>query len=115
MPYIDSYSFGRITIDGRSYTSDVLITHRGVDSTWWRVEGHRLQPEDLETVVATRPAILVIGTGNTGLMKVPQATRDWLAAQGIQVFVETTASACQRYNELAKSGADVAAALHLTC
>lgn len=115
MPYIDSYNFGRITIDGQSYTSDVIITRNGVNSSWWRIEGHRLQPEDLETVVAVRPAILVIGTGNAGLMKVPPATRDWLEAQGIQVFVETTAPACKRYNELAKSGTDVAAALHLTC
>lgn len=34
---IEDYEFGRITIDGATYTSDVIIRPEGVDDSWWRV------------------------------------------------------------------------------
>lgn len=114
MPHIESYSFGKVTIDGKTYTSDVIILPGGVRSGWWRKEGHNLGAEDLQEVVSAKPAALVVGTGNMGLMQVPQATLDYLAGQGIRVEVMPTAEACKRYNELAKTE-QVAAALHLTC
>ena len=43
---IDSYSFGRIVINGKTYTSDVIIFPDKVDASWWRKEGHLLQLAD---------------------------------------------------------------------
>jgi uncharacterized protein YprB with RNaseH-like and TPR domain len=114
MPHIESYSFGKITVDGTVHTSDIVILPGGVRPRWWRKEGHNLAKEDLQEVIEAQPTVLVIGTGNVGMMQVPQETVDYLAAQGIRVEVEPTAAACQRYNELAKSE-QAAAALHLTC
>ena len=114
MPHIESYSFGRITIDGKAYTSDVIILPDGVRPGWRRKEGHNLHQEDLTEVIEAQPQVLVIGTGNVGLMQVPQEVLDYLAAHGIRAEVERTAAACKRYNELAKSER-AAAALHLTC
>jgi uncharacterized protein YprB with RNaseH-like and TPR domain len=114
MPHIESYSFGKITVDGTVHTSDVIILPGGVRPRWWRKEGHNLRKEDLLDVIEAQPTVLVIGTGNVGMMQVPQETLDYLAAQGIRVEVEPTAAACQRYNELAKSE-QAAAALHITC
>ena len=114
MPHIQSYSFGKITVDNTVYSSDILILPGGARPNWWRKEGHNLRQEDLHEVVEVHPTVLVIGTGNVGMMQVPQKTLDYLAAQGIRVEVERTAAACQRYNELAKSE-PAAAALHLTC
>ena len=112
---IDGYSFGRITIDGKQYTSDVMVFPDHVDSSWWRLEGHKLQPEDLTDVFAAQPEVLVVGQGNPGLMRVPQATREAAAERGIELVVCKTKEACQRYNELATQGKKVVAALHLTC
>ena len=114
MPHIQSYSFGKITVDGTVHTSDVIILPGGVRPRWWRKEGHNLQKEDLQEVIEAQPTVLVIGTGNVGMMQVPQETLDYLAARGIRVEVQPTVAACQRYNELAKSE-QAAAALHLTC
>nr|MBC7245930.1 ribonuclease H-like domain-containing protein [Chloroflexota bacterium] len=114
MPHIESYSFGRITIDGKTYTSDVIILPDGVRPGWWRKEGHNLHKEDLVEIIAVRPQVLVIGTGNVGLMQVPQDVLDYLATHGIRAEIEHTAAACKRYNELSASE-QVAAALHLTC
>jgi uncharacterized protein YprB with RNaseH-like and TPR domain len=114
MPHIQSYSFGKITIDGQEYTADLIILPGKVRPNWWRKEGHNLQADDLQEVIEAQPAVLVIGTGNVGMMQVPPETLDYLAAHGIGVEVAPTAAACQRYNELAESE-QVAAALHLTC
>jgi uncharacterized protein YprB with RNaseH-like and TPR domain len=114
MPHIQSYSFGKITVDGTVHTSDVIILPGGARPRWWRKEGHKLQKEDLQEVIEAQPTVLVIGTGNVGMMHVPQDTLDYLAAHGIRVEVEPTAAACERYNQLAKSE-QAAAALHLTC
>jgi len=114
MPHIESYSFGKITVDGTVHTSDLIILPGGVRPHWWRKEGHNLKKADLQEVIDARPTVLVIGTGNVGMMQVPQETLDYLTGHNIRVEVERTAAACQRYNELAQSE-QAAAALHLTC
>ena len=60
---IDSYSFGIIMIDGKTYTSDVIVFPERVFSPWWRKEGHFLRMEDLAEVLREKPDIIVIGTG----------------------------------------------------
>ena len=63
---IGAYRFGEIEIEGRVYTSDVIITPDHVVDTWWRKEGHRLAVADLGDVVAAKPDIVVVGTGYLG-------------------------------------------------
>jgi hypothetical protein len=114
MKRISHYSFGSITVDGKSYRSDVIIYPGRVNGSWWRKEGHYLQPEDLEEVVAAKPAKVVIGTGASGVMQVPEKTIKWLEGKGIEVRVARTTEAVEIYNGL-KDNATAVAALHLTC
>lgn len=111
---IEHYSFGRITIDGKTYTSDVIIYPDKVDSSWWRKQGHSLQIEDLKYIVPSKPEILVVGTGHTGLMVVPEETMSYLKSKGIEVHVIRTEKATELFNKLQKDK-KVIAALHLTC
>lgn len=111
---IDSYSFGHITVDGRSYTSDLIIYPERVDSSWWRKEGHKLQLQDLQDVLEYRPEVLLVGQGNPGRMKVPDELVRELEQRGIRVWFGPTEEAVQRYNKLGTSKR-VVAALHLTC
>lgn len=110
---ISEYSFGKITVDGKTYTRDVLLCGK-VDDSWWRAEGHLLQPQDLERVFKYKPEVLVIGTGHDGIMKVPGTTVLAIKERGIgEVHVARTAEAVRIFNQL--SGRRAAAALHLTC
>ena len=111
---IDSYRFGEIVIEGRIYTQDVLILPHRVEASWWRSEGHKLQIDDISEVVSAKPEVLVVGTGDSGLMKVMPETASYLASQGIELIVETTDKACQTFNQISASKKAVAA-LHLTC
>ena len=111
---IDSYSFDRIVIDGKAYTSDVIIYPGRIDASWWRKEGHLLQLADLTEALRAKPEVLIIGTGYSGVMRVPRETVDGIARQGIEVKAERTSKAVEEFNEL-QGKKIVIAALHITC
>ena len=113
--HIDSYQFGKIIIDGMAYESDCLIFGDSIDANWWRKQGHVLDPEDLQLVIEAKPAILIVGSGSPGLMKISEDTRQVLQHEGIELIALDTHTAVVKFNELAKKGENVAAALHLSC
>ncbi|NWF97512.1 MAG: hypothetical protein HXY52_01050 [Nitrospirae bacterium] len=111
---IEHYSFGKILIQGKQYTSDVIIYPDRVDASWWREKGHELSIDDLKDVFNVKPEIIVIGTGYLGLMKVPQKTIGYIETKGIKVYIERTSRAVDIFNRLQKN-LKVVATLHLTC
>jgi len=113
--HIDSYQFGNIVIDGVSYNSDIIILGDTVQSNWWRKQGHLLSAEDIQSIIAAKPSTLVVGCGASGLMKVTDQTQQVLQEHDIKLEALDTHKAVQRFNELSQAGANVAAALHLTC
>ena len=80
---IEGYEIGKIDIEGKSYTSDVIITADQVRDQWWRKEGHRLHREDLSEVIEARPDVVVVGTGYYGRMRVPNKTESYLDSPDI--------------------------------
>jgi hypothetical protein len=110
---IQKYEFGSIVIDGKTYTSDVIVFPDRVRDRWWRKEGHRLDVDDLEEVLEFRPEVLVVGTGYSGLMEVPEETLRYLEMKNIEVHVAPTREAVRIFNGL--EGRRVVGAFHLTC
>ena len=113
--HIDSYQFGKIVIDGVSYSSDCLISGDTVEANWWRKQGHSLAVEDLKVIFTAAPSVLIVGCGASGMMQVPEKTRQALKERDIQLETHNTYKAVQKFNELSQEGVNVAAALHLTC
>jgi hypothetical protein len=111
---IEKYKFGSIVIEGRKYTSDVIIYPDRVDDSWWRKEGHSLCPEDLEGPLAASPEVLIIGRGKVGIMRIPEETRRFIESKGIELIALRTGPACEEYNKLS-ARKKVVAGLHLTC
>ena len=62
-----------------------------------------------------KPSVVVVGCGASGMMKVPEKTRQVLEQQNIELVAVNTKEAVARFNQLAEEGDNVAAALHLTC
>ena len=112
--HIDSYEFGRIEVDGRSFSQDIILLPDGIQDSWWRLEGHRLQIPDLAAALALRPEVLIVGTGQPGKMRVDEALAAYLKENHIELIEVPTAQACQTFNALA-GRRKVVAALHLTC
>ena len=111
---IDAYVFGRITIDGKRYSTDLIVFPDKVKAGWRRKEGHSLQIVDLMEVLEAKPEVLVVGTGYSGMMDVPPETIVHIESEEIELVVQNTAEACKTFNRLAESRT-VVAALHLTC
>lgn len=112
---IEFYEFGVIVINGKRYTNDIIIFKERVMDKWWRKEGHRLAVEDLQDALKAKPQVVVVGTGYSGLMKVPNEVKQHLDKLGIRLVVKKTSDATRTFNELSESGEKVVAALHLTC
>ena len=111
---IDSYEFGSIVIDGKTYSSDVIIYPDRVKDDWWRKEGHELCIDDLEDVVGNKPDVIVVGMGDPGLMRALPETEEYIKSQKIKLLVQRTRKACRTHNQLSSSR-KVIALLHLTC
>lgn len=112
MPTIENYGFGRITIDGQSYTNDVKVFPDGVEPDWWREKGHVLQPSDLEDVFNHGPDLLIVGQGKQSRMKIPADTQIAIEENGITLRSAPTDQAVTMYND---ANGQVIGAFHLTC
>ena len=110
--FIGSYSFGRIVIDGKPYSDDVILLDREVRSGWWRDRGHVVRKSDLFDVIEFEPDLLIIGTGNSGNMRVPRDLPDEL---DFRVDSYITEKECKVYNKKLGKDIKLAGAFHLTC
>ena len=113
--HIDSYSFGSMTVDGKTYSSDLIVFPEKVKSGWWRVEGHSLCAADLGEILEYKPEVLVIGKGASGCMDVPQETKELLEGKNIEVIEDNTGEAYRIFNDEIKKGKKAVGAFHLTC
>ncbi|MGQ9673485.1 MAG: Mth938-like domain-containing protein [Candidatus Aminicenantales bacterium] len=111
---IESYKFGAMVVDGKTYTADLILLPDRTISSWWRKEGHRLCLDDLSDVLAEEIEVFVIGTGFYGLMKILPEVRHAFQAKGIALFAEKTAKAVGIFNKMADFKR-TAGGFHLTC
>jgi hypothetical protein len=115
MPIIESYKFGRMIINGTSYTKDVIIYPDGnILSPWWRKHGHVLELIDLQDLIATAPEVIVCGTGAMGIMRPSAALKEYLGHNNFDFIAQKSSKAIETYNQLS-GDKKVGACFHLTC
>lgn len=113
---IDSTSFGRISINGRTYDSDLMIFPNGrIRDDWWRKKGHTLQAADVDELLSTSPAVLVVGMGVNGFMKPDEKLKTHLRESGVELIADKNPAAAKAYNQNIEKGRPTAACFHLTC
>ena len=113
MARIDRYEFGRIVVNGREETKDLIVLPDRVVRNWWREDGHALVLDDLVEVLDELPPHLVVGTGADGRMRPDPKMVQQLQERGVTVEALPTGQAVRRFGEL--DPAQAAAALHLAC
>jgi hypothetical protein len=111
---IEAFSFGSITIEGKTYTRDVIVYPDRVHEEWKREEEHRPQISEFAEIVKAAPEVLVIGTGYAGVMSIADQIRNYLTSKGIEVRVDKTKNAVELFNSL-RGKEKVIAVLHITC
>lgn len=116
LPVIVDYTFGRMTIQDHTYTSDLVILPDGtVLDNWFRRQGHLLILSDITRLLEPAPAQIVIGTGTSGRMTVDPSLTVHCDHLGIQTKISPSNEAVRIYNSLIGSGKSLGACFHLTC
>ena len=116
MARIESYSPGRVVVDGVELHRDVIVLPDRVLTEWWRRDGHSLAMEDLDDVIEDLPERLILGCGYASQLQPDPGVLEALRERGVKVETLPTDQAVERFEELeARNPAAVAAALHLTC
>ena len=110
---IEEYEFGRIKVDGKNYSSDVIIYPEKLEDSWWRKEGHFLQLEDVLSIVQANPKLVVIGTGYYGRMDISEEVKTELKSRGIELIAANSPEAVKLFNQ--SSEPKKIGAFHLTC
>ncbi len=112
---IESFSFGFIVINGKKYTSDLVIYPDGhVEDLWRRKSGHRLSTDDIDKLIKSEPKVIVAGAGISGLMKPEKQLEKLLNQKGIKFISQPNQEAIKAYNNLLSKN-KVGACFHLTC
>lgn len=105
-----------MTIAGQTIRGDLFIFPDGrISQNWWRREGHLLQADDLIDLLQSKPQLLVVGTGASGLMRPAPGLEAHLQSAGVEAVFLPTADAVARYNALLGEDKRFAACFHLTC
>jgi hypothetical protein len=115
--HVDGTSFGRITIGGRVYTHDVVLTPAGQVADRWTVlanpaGSHVLAEEDAEYLAAQGAARVIVGTGQYGALRLSEDAEACFRQHGCEVTVAPTPEAIALYNAATEP---VTGMFHLTC
>jgi len=115
----DSTNFGEVIINGISY-GDVLIAGGRVtprDRNLLRnVLGtsHAIGEWEVEKLLRGNPQAIIIGTGQSGLLRVSNKVRERVEKAGIELIALETPEAIEEFNRLSKTKR-VNALIHTTC
>ena len=113
MVKIDSTSFGEVSVNGKTYYSDMTV--------WWdgkaemRNKSHELGVEEMAKLLKREPEAVVIGTGQQGVMKLLPKAAELAEQAEVDVFQDISPKAAKIFNGLIAQGKKAVAVIHATC
>lgn len=112
---INTCSFGLIIINGKKYTSDLVIFPDGhIVGSWRRKRGHLLFSDDISELIESEPDVIIAGTGVSGMVRPQAELEELLHLKGIEFIPAPNEEAMKIYNEMSTKQ-QVGACFHLTC
>jgi uncharacterized protein len=104
---------GEVRLAGRAVRGSVVVTRDAVLEGWHPPAVDALTIGDFEDLLALRPEVVLLGTGERQRLP-PPALYEAFAARGIGLEVMDNRAACRTYNVLLGEFREVAVALMLT-
>ena len=119
MAKVDSFSFGRIVIDGKKYGRDVLVFPDGTVSQreggFWKFGSHAIKREEIEELVKASPEVVVVGIGTRACASLASDAELCAKEAGVEVMGLPSREAVERLNRLVEEGKRASALIHITC
>ena len=105
-----AYGQGYVAVNGVRYETSLIVMPDRITEDWKVLDLEALDQHDIEALVALKPELLLLGTGDVLRCPDPRLLANRTRA-GIGAEVMDTRAACRTYNILAEEGRNVAAAL----
>lgn len=120
MPQINSTKFGEIIIDGKKYGQVLIIGKTVFERDEEKLQGlfdttHQIGDWEIEKLIGNSPEVVVIGTGQSGVLKVEKEFLEQMEKVNVEVMLALTPEAIKIYNQRIEKGKRVNALIHTTC
>jgi len=117
---IDSCGWGNIVIDGQKFGQVVIVKEKVKerdDKNLRKLFGttHQIGEWEIKELLSENPEIIIIGTGQAGVLRVDEETREKLERSKAEVKILLTQEAVSEFNRLVSRGKRVNALIHTTC
>jgi len=122
---IEEYHFGSLTIDGKTYNHDLEIRWMFSKTEildWQRTQSHVIDIDDVKRAVEQKPDVIVIGTGESGIAKITEPAKQFIAENGIKLIIDITEQAVKTFNIIQQDSIEeegeqtnIIGLFHLTC
>ncbi|MEU8150092.1 Mth938-like domain-containing protein [Nonomuraea sp. NPDC048901] len=117
-PLITHVSWGRMVVEGLGEGKDFKLYPGGGRAWDWNETGTRhtpgIQPADIQELLDNGSHAIVLSRGMRSLLQTCPETLDLLMEKGIEIYVEETTAAVQRYNAMVET-TPVGGLIHSTC
>ncbi|TKJ17119.1 hypothetical protein CEE44_01120 [Candidatus Woesearchaeota archaeon B3_Woes] len=110
---IENFTFGKIVIDGENYEDIKIIGDRVLP--WHYIIHHTVTQQDIVEIFGDDPEYVVIGIGTSRDVHVDKDVIELAKERNINLVIEDSEKACQKYNKLKQEGKKVNAIIHSTC
>ena len=109
---ITAYDDDSVSINGKPFGQSLIISAKKLHEDWSLRTIESLQTNHIDEVLAFKPELIIIGTGNRLTFPAVEVYAA-IIQQGIGVDFMDTGAACRTYNILMSEGRDVVAGLIL--
>ena len=103
---------GEVRLRDRAFVGSLVVTRNAILESWRPPGPESLSIEDFTELLALKPQVVLLGTGNRQRLPPPALYADF-AARGIGLEVMDNRAACRTFNLLLSEYRDVAVALML--
>lgn len=110
--FITSYDENTLQVNGKNFSSSLIISSRELKTDWSAQSIETLCTEHFKPIIELNPELVIIGTGNK-LVFPPLETYAELIKLGVGVEIMDTGAACRTYNVLISEGRHVVCGLIL--
>jgi len=119
MAEINGTEFGKITVDNRTFSIDIIIMPNGdvmkrnikFADTYYGTH-HMICKEELREIIEAKPQFFVIGLGQYNGCRLEESVKRVCEKNGIKLITETTPKAIKIFNDIPASKAGL---FHVTC
>ncbi len=115
MVLIDSTEFDSITVNGKIYHNDLIISWDGEIKEARTSIRHLFDNNEFEQLMKKNPEVIVVGTGDSGFFRVSDEVRRLCKKKNIELIETISKNAILKFNENLKRGKRVICFIHITC